>query len=164
MQWILVSIVLVLLGTGCASVDRKVRGNEGVPVGEQMVMFDSRPQGARLVINDVERGITPMLVPLSRKKDHKYQISFPGYLTVHGRVGSSMSGKIAENLAFIWLPPVAMVGAGTDYLTGAGKKLSPEEVLVTLSPSPAKGFGGNGIGNSGHYESYVDSWGKFDPQ
>ncbi len=112
------------LSAGCATI---VNGTT------QRVQIDSTPGGATVVIDDSQQLVTtPAAVNLSRRDAHKLVFHKPGYQDATENLTSGMSGWILGNVI-----AGGVVGIAIDASDGAGRKLSADNINVTLTPLPA---------------------------
>lgn len=93
----------------------------------QKVMFDSTPSGARLYIDNVDRGLTPQEVTLKRNKKYDVRIVAEGYEPYTCTLDSGLSGWIWGNLLF-----GAIIGLAID--TGTGSIWAFDDVEPNLRP------------------------------
>lgn len=124
-------LIVVLLATGCAS----MQGGRS-PV----VLVESEPPGARILVGGKPVGVTPNFVKLERR-DAAITLEKDGFLPEAVEVPRSMSGGVVlDVLLGGWLstlagPWVLVATLGFDLVTGAAGKLAGE-VRATLEPEP----------------------------
>lgn len=116
-------LIAAAASSGCASIMHGTR---------QDVSIASTPSGASVTINGQDRGKTPAAVELSRKDKHLLKVELPGYLPFESYLIRKVSGWVWGNLVFGGIPGLAI-----DAITGGLYNLNPEDVTVTLTPSPA---------------------------
>lgn len=98
--------------------------------GSEELNVTSEPSGAKVVVDGMERGITPVAVDVERKKPHKILVSKDGYQESQLSVDSSLSWWIAGNIVF-----GGLVGLLVDVLSGGGYTIDPDKLAVTLQSS-----------------------------
>jgi len=119
-------IALLLTTSGCATMDHGTT---------QAISVNSYPSGATIKF-DNGRGKqvnfeTPAVLVLSRKLPYILKITKEGYTPKAITLTSSSAGNLWNNL--IWIHPVGIfAGYVVDSSTGASKKLSPDNINVTL--------------------------------
>jgi hypothetical protein len=125
-------VVLVLLGTGCASIVSK---------SNWPITFKSDPTGAEIVITDklgkeIQRGTTPLTITLPGSTgyfsgaSYTVELKLAGYDAGKGTVSAGMNGWYFGNILFGGLIGMVFV----DPATGAMFKL-PEQYTVNLKKS-----------------------------
>lgn len=147
-------LISVLLSPNCATLIR--RSTQRIPV-------TSNPVGAKVSVNGIQQGMTPMELKLARKeKKQVIRIECPGYNPVEIRAKREMSsGPILANgllgvalaipLAFseymrndekynspwglwaLYSAPIAVALTIGDRVSGAGYSFSPRELNVDLT-------------------------------
>ncbi|UCG62226.1 MAG: PEGA domain-containing protein [Candidatus Zixiibacteriota bacterium] len=121
---IIACIVGSALFFGCASI---IHGTK------QDITFQSSPAGAS-VSASTSLGVsfgsceTPCTLELKRKKEYNVTISKPGFTPVEMVIERKSDGWIWGNILL-----GGVIGLIVDFSNGAAYKLSPEEVVVTLS-------------------------------
>jgi len=113
---ILLSPLLVL--AGCASI---MHGTT------QEISVSSSPTGAKVTVNGMDRGVTPVIADLKRKDNHLIRVTLEGYQPFEMALTRSVSGWVWGNLVFGGIPGLAI-----DAITGGLYKLSPEQVMAQL--------------------------------
>lgn len=114
----LFACLLMGLMSGCATI---VHGTH------QSVGITSVPPGARVYLDGVPVGQTPVIVPVKRGDDHVVRMELAGYQTCDATLTSSVSGWIWGNLAF-----GGLIGLAVDFGTGGARNISPEQVSGVL--------------------------------
>jgi hypothetical protein len=112
-------MVFLLALTGCATL---IHG------AEQRIPIASDPPGARVVIDDVHVGNTPLEVILRRSRVHLVTISLDSATTNHVVLNRGCSKWLLGN-AFLYGAPVLV-----DLATGAAYELSPAAVWTAFAP------------------------------
>jgi len=113
-------IALVLITSHCATI---VRGTS------QDFTTNSDPSGARILVNDEDKGTTPTTLTLKRNRSHKIVFRLDGYedVTVNldrkFMVGWPIFGNIFS---------FGLIGIVVDVANGSAYQLTPEELDVTL--------------------------------
>lgn len=93
----------------------------------QTVGIGSNPTGAKITVDGMELGVTPMMVDLKRKSSHLVHIELPGYLPFDTTITKSVSGWVFGNLIF-----GGIIGLAVDAVSGGLYELSPEQVQAGL--------------------------------
>ena len=127
----LMALIAVLLATGCAT----MQGGRS-PV----VLVESEPPGARILVGGEPAGLTPNFVKLERR-DAVITLDRDGFVSQEVEVPRSVAdGVMRDVLLGGWLfraagPWVLAATLGMDLVTGAAWKLAGE-VRATLEPEP----------------------------
>ncbi len=118
----LLSAAVIISLSGCSTI---LYGKK------QTVKILTTPEKATVKIDGKEKGKTPLSITLSRKHDHMIELEKPGYRAEKLVLSRKLNGWFFGNfflLNFFW------VGMIVDAVTGAMWSLSPEHLVVTLSP------------------------------
>lgn len=115
--WILL-VVVIFSTTGCATI---MQGTT------QSVGISSTPSGAKVIVDNQEKGKTPIVVELKRKDNHFVKIEMDGYLPYEATFTRSTSGWVWGNIVF-----GGLIGLAVDAISGGLYKLTPEQVAATL--------------------------------
>ena len=112
-------VLLLILITGCASM---------ISTEYKEIPVNSYPDGAKVTVDNKDRGKTPTLVKLHRAERHVIKIEKKGYVpeTVYTRRG--FNGWVIPSIV---LPPI--YGIILDYASGAGYSIKPKKINVTLN-------------------------------
>jgi hypothetical protein len=97
-----------------------------------LAAVSSSPTGARVTVNGMERGVTPVIADLKRKDNHVIKVTMDGYQTFEMALTRSVSGWVWGNIVF-----GGIVGLAVDAITGGLYKLSPEQVTAELKADGA---------------------------
>lgn len=108
----------LLLLAGCASI---IHGTT------QQIGISSSPTGAQVVVDGMQRGVTPVVADLKRKDSHVIRVSMDGFQPFEMALTRSVSGWVWGNLVFGGIPGLAI-----DAITGGLYKLAPEQVTAQL--------------------------------
>ncbi|MFI5309865.1 MAG: PEGA domain-containing protein [Gemmatimonadales bacterium] len=100
----------------------------------QEIGIASAPASARVTIDGVARGATPMVAKLQRGRDHNVRIELDGYAPLEAKLSRKVSGWVWGNLWF-----GGLIGLGIDALSGGLYRLTPEDVVGRLAPGAAPG-------------------------
>ncbi len=120
-----VAAVGVVLGSwACATI---MQGSN------QEVSIASTPAGARVTVDGLEAGRTPVVAKLKRKDKHNVRIELEGYAPYEMAFARSTSGWVWGNIVFGGIPGLAI-----DAITGGMYKLKPEQVEAALGSSTAE--------------------------
>lgn len=100
----------------------------------QDVGFSSNPTNAKVTIDGIPSGATPVTVSLSRKNNHTVLIELEGFYPYSNTLTGSVSGWVWGNLIFGGLPGLAI-----DAISGGLYVLTPEQVAADLKKSDKVG-------------------------
>jgi hypothetical protein len=126
-----VTLSLAALLAGCATI---MQGST------QQVSLGSTPTAARVTINGMERGTTPMVADLKRKDTHQIRIQADGYQPYELTLSRSVSGWVVGNILF-----GGIVGLAVDAITGGMYKLTPDQLQAALATADV-----SSVGNGDH--------------
>ena len=114
-------LVLAMVASGCATI---------IDGSSQPVTFNSSPNGARIYVNGMELGTTPLTMAMKRSKTTMLLAKKNGYedqqLVLQTKINSWFWGNI-------------LLGVGsstTDYASDAMIEYSPNMYYITLNPIP----------------------------
>ena len=93
--------------------------------GRQPIRITSSPSGARVEINSVAHGVTPVTAKLRRGKNHVIVVRKEGYQPHESKLNKRISGWYWGNILFL-------IGFAVDPLTGAMFELEPSNVHADL--------------------------------
>lgn len=119
-----VALSAVLLTSACASI---INGSH------QTVKVRSKPEGARIFVDEKEVGLTPTKIELRRKERHVMRLELEGYEPYEVKFNQRASGLVFVNLLF-----GGLIGFGIDAATGGLYKLEPGEVDTELAVAGEK--------------------------
>lgn len=128
----LLFLIAVLLASGCAS----MQGGRS-----PIVLVESEPPGARILVGGEPVGVTPNFVELKRR-DAVVTLERDGFLMEEVEVPRSLAGGVmGDVLLGGWLfgaagPWVLAATLGLDLVTGAAWE-RPEQVRAVLEPESA---------------------------
>ncbi|AGC76621.1 PEGA domain-containing protein [Nonlabens dokdonensis] len=116
MKIILKSILLVfiLVFSSCATI---------ISGSRQMVEINSEPSTAKVYINEVEIGNTPIQKNLKRNQEYSIILKLDGYETYETKLEKKFNAWYIGNIGF-----GGLIGIIIDPITGAMFKLKPEEI------------------------------------
>ncbi len=83
-RFLLLTFMSVLLSTDCATLTRK---------SEQRIPVTSFPAGASVIVNGIERGVTPLSIGFGRRLRYVIRMESPGYNPFEIRLRSKISGE-----------------------------------------------------------------------
>ncbi|NQX84500.1 MAG: PEGA domain-containing protein [Flavobacteriaceae bacterium] len=109
---ILLSSVLFL--TSCATI---------ISGSRQNVEITSKPTSAKVYINEIEVGNTPIQKNLKRNQEYNLVLKLDGYETYETKLDKKFNAWYIGNIAF-----GGLIGIIIDPITGAIHKLKPEEI------------------------------------
>jgi len=93
----------------------------------QQMSVSSTPTGARVTVNGLALGNTPLVADLKRKDQHFLRIEMEGYQPHEMALSRSVSGWVVGNIVF-----GGIIGLAVDAITGGMYKLNPEQVAAVL--------------------------------
>jgi hypothetical protein len=102
--------------------------------------ISSTPTAARVTVDNVPRGVTPLVLELPRKDNHIVKIELDGYQPFEATLTKKVSGWVWGNIVF-----GGIIGLAVDALTGGLYNLTPEQIAGQLaqrtssSGTPVKG-------------------------
>jgi hypothetical protein len=99
----------------------------------QDLAITSDPGGAQVSVDGVQRGTTPVVVPVKRKHSHVVKVEVEGYEPYEASVVPQTSTWEWGNLVFGWL-----IGLGIDAWTGGMYELSTPRVHASFPSTPNK--------------------------
>ena len=120
---IVVAIAFSVVTIGCATIMNGTTQSMGI---------SSTPPGAKVSINNSEKGVTPLVTNLSRKDNHTILIQLAGYEKYSATFTRRTSGWVWGDLVF-----GGLIGLAIDAISGGMYKLTPEQVQATLQNSGA---------------------------
>lgn len=116
-------IVLILMTTGCATI---------LDGSNQPVTFNSSPNGAQILVNGMQMGVTPLTTQVKRSKTAMILVKKEGYqeqqLTLQTKVNTYFWG----NILFFG----GLYSSTTDYASDAMIEYSPNMYYIALNPLP----------------------------
>ena len=115
-------LVLAMVTSGCATI---------LDGSSQPVTFNSSPNGARIYVNGVEIGTTPLNVQVKRSKTTMILAKKNGYEDQQLVLQTKMNNTFWGNIIFGGFP-----GSTTDYASDAMIEYSPNMYHVTLNQIP----------------------------
>lgn len=111
---------LTLFLSSCASI---------VSGSKQKFNFTSTPIGAKVYVDDVDLGVTPVEAKLERvKKDQKVKIVLDGYKPYEITLTRKTNGWVWGNIVF-----GGLIGLVIDMSSGAVYRLTPKEINAELA-------------------------------
>lgn len=125
-------LIALLLANGCAS----MHGGRS-----KVVLVESEPPGARILVGGKPAGVTPNFLTLKRR-DAVITLDRDGFLPEEVEVPRSVADGVMGDIilgGFLFRaagPYVLAATLGLDLVTGAAWEL-PEQVGATLEPDPA---------------------------
>lgn len=119
------TLLLAFSLTGCATIMQGSKQDVGIA---------SSPTGARVMIDGIAYGQTPVTAKLARKDHHTVRLELDGYAPYEMKMTRGVSGWVWGNLLFGGIPGLAI-----DALTGGLYKLTPDNIVGTLASAPAGG-------------------------
>lgn len=128
MKWSIVIVAAIVLFTifliyGCATI---IHGTS------QKVGLSSSPTGAKINVDNVELGVTPVFADLKRGDAHIVSFTLEGYQKTDLTITKSTSGWVWGNIVF-----GGLIGLAVDALSGGLYDLSPEQLNAELKKNQA---------------------------
>lgn len=115
-------LVLAIVSSGCATI---------LDGSSQPVNIDSSPHGARIYVNGIEVGTTPLSMLMKRSKSTMILAKKNGYedqqVALQTKINNTFWGNILTGGPF---------GSTTDYASDAMVEYSPNMYHITLNPIP----------------------------
>jgi PEGA domain. len=111
-------VLMSLVFTNCATIIHGSRQN---------ISISSNPSKAVVVIDNVDKGMTPVTVRLTRKDHHTIQINLAGYLPYETKLTSKVDGWIVGNIVF-----GGLIGLAIDAASGSMYRLTPDQIQAEL--------------------------------
>lgn len=115
-------LVLAMFVSGCATV---------LDGSSQAVTFDSSPNGARIFVNGVEVGTTPLSMQMRRSRNTMILAKKDGYEDQQLVLQTTINGNFWRNLM-----TGGIVGSTVDYLSDAMIEYSPNRYYISLNRIP----------------------------
>jgi hypothetical protein len=109
----------VVAMAGCASI---MHGTS------QDIGFQSTPTNARVSVDGLPMGKTPVVAKLSRKDNHIVKMNLDGYQPFEATLTRSTSGWVWGNIVF-----GGLIGLAVDAMSGGLYNLSPDQISGQLS-------------------------------
>jgi hypothetical protein len=107
-------LLSVILLTSCATI---------ISGSRQNVEIASEPSSAKVYINEIEIGNTPVQKNLKRNQEYQLTLKLNGYKTYETKLEKKFNAWYIGNIAF-----GGLIGIIIDPITGAMHKLKPEEI------------------------------------
>jgi uncharacterized protein YceK len=123
MKKCLLFVIPLIVIAGCATI---MHGTK------QQIGFSSTPSGATVMVDNSEKGVTPVIVKLSRKSNHIVKMVVPGYKPYEATITRGTSGWVWGNIVF-----GGLIGLVVDAISGGIYKLKPEQVEAILAKEGA---------------------------
>jgi hypothetical protein len=122
---VLLAGAVVLPGVGCASI---------VAGGPDLVPVNSNPAGAKVMLDGIAIGKTPLLAPFDRTCDGVLIFELEGYERKTVDIDKVPNGWFFGNLLWAPLWPVVPVGMIVDVAASNQGKYSTQPIYVELKP------------------------------
>ncbi|MFT3946077.1 MAG: PEGA domain-containing protein [Agriterribacter sp.] len=113
----------ILLTSSCATI---------ISGSRQAVKFNSTPDKAIVLIDEVEVGRTPYETKLARKREYAVMIKLDGYLPYETKLTKKFNAWYIGNIAI-----GGIIGLIIDPITGAIYNLTPKEINAQLQQGTA---------------------------
>lgn len=98
----------------------------------QEVGISSSPTKAKVTINSLSHGETPVVAELKRKRYHLIRIELEGYQPYEATVTRKVSGWVWGNIVL-----GGLIGLAVDAISGGLYKLTPEQIAGELKQTNA---------------------------
>jgi PEGA domain len=113
------ALVGLLAVAGCASI---MHGTS------QDIGFQSTPTNAKVTVDGLPMGSTPVVAKLSRKDNHIVKMNLDGYQPFEATLTRSTSGWVWGNVVF-----GGLIGLAVDAMTGGLYNLNPNQISGQLA-------------------------------
>jgi PEGA domain len=123
MKKMFIVVLSSLLFTNCATI---------LSGSKKLIKFNSTPNAATILINEIEVGKTPFETKLKANKDYNVKIILEGYKPFEIKLKQKINHWIWGNILI-----GGLVGYIVDLSTGAIYRLSPKEINCELSKNVA---------------------------
>lgn len=110
--------IVAVATVGCASI---MHGTS------QKIGISSSPTGAKVSVNNITLGTTPVFAELKRGQEHIVTIEMEGFEKSQLTVTKSVSGWVWGNIVF-----GGLIGLAVDAISGGLYNLSPEQLNAEL--------------------------------
>ncbi len=110
---------LALLTAGCASIMHGTKQDIGI---------SSTPTNARVTVNNMPLGQTPLVAKLARGDNHIVKIELDGYQPFEATLTKKVSGWVWGNIVF-----GGIIGLAVDAMSGGLYVLTPEQLSAQLA-------------------------------
>jgi PEGA domain len=120
MKIIIKSLLLssIVLFSSCATI---------ISGSRQSVEINSEPSSAKVYVNEIEIGTTPVQKKLKRNQEYQLILKLDGYKTYETKLERKFNAWYIGNIVF-----GGLIGIIVDPITGAIHKLEPEEIEGNL--------------------------------
>jgi hypothetical protein len=115
---LLLALASVITLSGCATI---MHGTS------QDIGFQSTPTNAKVTVDGLPMGNTPVVAKLSRKDNHIVKMNLDGYQPFEATLTRSTSGWVWGNIVF-----GGLIGLAVDAMTGGLYNLSPNQISGQL--------------------------------
>jgi hypothetical protein len=117
------SIAAALLLTSCGTIMHGTTQNVGI---------SSSPTSAKVIIDNQDKGSTPLIADLKREQDHIVRVELAGYEPYETTLTHDLSGWAWGNIL-----AGGLIGLAVDAISGGLYILGPEQVQATLAKHEA---------------------------
>jgi len=123
--WSVLVLLAVVFAPGCGSI---------VAPGPDMVPINSEPQGARVLLDGVPIGRTPMTAAIPRDSEGVVRLELDGYMAMEEDLGKVLNGWfIPGNLLWILIWPAVPIAVVTDLVLSNQAKYSTTPLHFEMS-------------------------------
>jgi len=116
--YLLMLLMAIALLTSCATI---MHGSK------QTIPIVSEPHGAQIIIDGMNKGVTPCEVTLKRNNSHSLQMVLDGYSEFNTQITPNIDGWVIGNLIFGGIP-----GFIIDVATGSASKLPTDYHIILM--------------------------------
>ncbi|MDA9056417.1 PEGA domain-containing protein [Flavobacteriaceae bacterium] len=113
----------ILITSSCATI---------ISGSRQTIKISSEPSSAKVYINEIEVGTTPLEKSLKRNQKYQLLIKLDGYQPYETLISKEFNAWYLGNILF-----GGIIGLILDPITGAMYKLTPEEIHTNLNSGTA---------------------------
>lgn len=123
-----IAILSIIFLTGCGTIFKGSNAD---------VRLNSSPSGATVIINDINRGLTPLTLSLQRSKDYVVTFQKDGYEDIKVEINKKFDfpTTILGNIVF-----GGIIGLVVDFATGAAYSLTPADIQANMEALQSAGF------------------------
>ena len=121
-------ILAAVLIAGCATIMHGTKQEVGV---------SSSPTNAKVTVDNMPLGNTPVIANLKRGENHLVKIELEAYAPYETTLTTKVSGWVWGNIVF-----GGLIGLAVDAISGGLYALTPEQISATLSKQTATTKGG----------------------
>lgn len=121
LKMICIALITIFVFSGCATI---------LAGGPDMVVVNSNPQGATIILDGVPVGVTPATISFSRSCEGVVVLEKPGYQNTRLDVDKVVNGWVFGNLII-----GGLIGLGVDLATSNQGKYSTSPIFLSMPPT-----------------------------